>query len=66
MEENVIYVDKTDKIFKLLQHEATISLSPRRFGKTLFLSTIKCFYELNLAWWLEYAPNLWITKHMKT
>ena len=65
MEKNIIYVDKSEKIFKILDLDAAILLSPRRFGKTIFLSTIKCFYEKNLAWWLTFAPDLWITNHMK-
>ena len=39
---NQIYVDKTDLIFEFTQNDAPIFLSrPRRFGKSLLVSTIK-------------------------
>ena len=42
---NNIYVDKTLYIHKLLQSDAPYFLSrPRRFGKSLFLSTLKAYF----------------------
>lgn len=41
-----IYVDKTEYIYSLVQEGKPYFLSrPRRFGKSLFLSTIKAFWE---------------------
>ncbi|MCQ2344490.1 MAG: ATP-binding protein [Paludibacteraceae bacterium] len=41
-----LYVDKTEFIYKLLDSGTYFFLSrPRRFGKSLFLSTLKAFYE---------------------
>ena len=62
----MIYVDKTEIIFNLLKNNSTtISLAPSSFGKTIFLNTVECFFEQKLAWWIKYAPELWITQHMK-
>lgn len=44
--ENFIYVDKTCYIEKILTGSKYYFLGrPRRFGKSLFLSTLKCFFE---------------------
>lgn len=41
-----IYVDKTDLIYKLVTENKYIFLSrPRRFGKTLLISTIEAFFK---------------------
>ncbi len=41
-----VYVDKTAYIYKLLQTSAPYFLSrPRRFGKSLLLSTLKAYFE---------------------
>ena len=44
------YVDKTLTIKDLLDKEGTVNLftRPRRFGKTLTLSMIKTFFEMEL------------------
>ena len=43
---NYVYVDKTEYIYKLLQHGKPYFLGrPRRFGKSLFLSTLKAYFE---------------------
>ncbi len=40
-----LYVDKTKFIEKILDESKYYFLGrPRRFGKSLFLSTIKCFF----------------------
>ena len=42
---NNIYVDKTRYVYELLQSDAPYFLSrPRRFGKSLFLSTLKAYF----------------------
>ncbi len=44
--EGFIYVDKTEYIFRLVQSGVPCFLSrPRRFGKSLFLSTLKSYFE---------------------
>lgn len=45
IERNFVYVDKTQYIIKLLEGSDLYFLSrPRRFGKSLFLSTLKNFF----------------------
>ncbi len=44
--ENFLYVDKTEYIYKLAHEGKPYFLSrPRRFGKSLFLSTLRCYFE---------------------
>ena len=49
MEGNYYYVDQTDMIRELLSEGDAVSLitRPRRFGKTLGLSMLRYFFELN-------------------
>lgn len=43
---NYVYVDKTDYVFKLVNSKKFYFLSrPRRFGKSLFLSTLDYFFQ---------------------
>lgn len=43
---NLFYVDKTEYIYKLVHSDIPYFLSrPRRFGKSLLLSTIKAYWE---------------------
>ena len=44
--EGFLYVDKTEYVYKLVQSGVPYFLSrPRRFGKSLFLSTLRCYFE---------------------
>ena len=44
--ENFLYVDKTPFVWKLVTEGRQFFLSrPRRFGKSLFLSTLKAYFE---------------------
>ncbi len=44
--ENFLYVDKTEFIYRLTSEGTTYFLSrPRRFGKSLLLSTMKAYFE---------------------
>lgn len=44
--ENMVYVDKTAYIYKLTRKSRSFFLSrPRRFGKSLLLSTIQAYFE---------------------
>jgi len=42
---NYLYVDKTQYIYQLLQGKPYFLGRPRRFGKSLFLSSLKAFFE---------------------
>jgi hypothetical protein len=43
---NAVYVDKTDLVYKLVHTSTSVFLSrPRRFGKTLLTSTLRCYFE---------------------
>ena len=43
---NFIYVDKTEYIYQLVQQNTPIFLSrPRRFGKSLLVSTLKAYWQ---------------------
>ena len=45
---NFLYVDKTWYLYQLMQHGKPYFLGrPRRFGKSLFLSTLKAYFEGN-------------------
>ena len=48
VEENRIYVDKTMYIEKMedLADSTIMFLRPRKFGKTLFTSTLECYYDI--------------------
>ena len=47
-EQNCYYIDKTSMIAELLQSWGEVNLftRPRRFGKTLNMSMLKCFFEI--------------------
>ena len=56
---NYLYVDKTEHIYKLLVHGSVYFLSrPRRFGKSLLISTLNEIFEGNK----ELFKGLWIYK----
>ncbi|MDE6510642.1 MAG: ATP-binding protein, partial [Muribaculaceae bacterium] len=46
-EEDYVYVDKTRYIAELIRNKSRYCFlaRPRRFGKSLFLSTLQCFFE---------------------
>ena len=44
-QDGYVYVDKTDLIHKLAQGHIYFLARPRRFGKSLLLSTLKCYFE---------------------
>ena len=60
--EQRIYVDKTDLIYKLTQNscQPILFTRPRRFGKSLLVSTLKCLFtnQLELFKGLKIEP-LW-------
>ena len=43
--EGYVYVDKTDLIYELAQGSICFLSRPRRFGKSLLMSTLKAYFE---------------------
>ena len=48
-ERGYYYVDKTRYITNLELYSAPVFLRPRRFGKSLFISTLEYYYDINKA-----------------
>lgn len=46
-EENYLYVDKTAYVYRMTHSDATCNFlcRPRRFGKSLLTSTLRCYFE---------------------
>ena len=45
IEDDYVYVDKTDMVYNLVQEGSIYFLSrPRRFGKSLLVSTLKNYF----------------------
>jgi hypothetical protein len=44
-QDGYVYVDKTDLIYKLAQGHIYFLAHPRRFGKSLLISTLKAYFE---------------------
>ena len=64
--ENFLYVDKTKYIetLKNLQNQTQIFLRPRRFGKSLFLTMLQNYYDINRTDKFEKLfGELYIGKH---
>ena len=40
-----VYVDKTDLVYKLAKGSVYFLARPRRFGKSLLMSTLRCYFE---------------------
>jgi hypothetical protein len=47
--DNRYFVDKTEYIAKLETVQYPVFLRPRRFGKTVFTSMLRCYYDLKMA-----------------
>ena len=47
--ENYLYVDKTRFLYEVEKIRHIIHLRPRRFGKSLFLSMMDCYYDIARA-----------------
>lgn len=45
--ENYYFVDKTEYIRELEPYKTPVFLRPRRFGKSLWCSTLECYYDIN-------------------
>ena len=58
------YVDKTDFIPSLEDYNAPVFLRPRRFGKSLLISTLACYYDRTKAdRFEELFGRTWIGEH---
>jgi hypothetical protein len=58
--EHYVYVDKTRHISRMLSEGRNYFLSrPRRFGKSLFVSTLTCLFQGKQ----ELFDGLWIAEH---
>lgn len=66
IERNLLYIDKTQEIYNLLKGKYFFYARPRRFGKSLMLSTIKSIYTgdqgLFKGLWIEDKWD-WSKKH---
>ena len=63
-ERGFYYVDKTDYIPKLEDYNAPVFLRPRRFGKSLLVSTLACYYDRTKAHrFEELFGGTWIGNH---
>ncbi len=64
IEKGMVYVDKTDLIYDLAQRHVCFCGRPRRFGKSLMLSTLKSYFlgkkELFRGLKIEQLENDWI------
>src|SRR5437870_5123237 len=59
-EQNCVYIDKTEHIYNLITQARFYFLSrPRRFGKSLLVSTLEELYSGNR----ELFKDLWIDAH---
>ena len=45
IEENMVYVDKTDLVYDLAQKHVCFLCRPRRFGKSLLISTLESYFK---------------------
>ena len=58
LDDNYIYIDKTENIYNLLKNEKKVFISrPRRFGKSLTLDTIGTLFENGVN---PYFKDTWI------
>ncbi len=67
IENNYLYVDKTDFIKEWWENGDTVTLitRPRRFGKTLGMHMLYCFFSMNYAQRSDLFQNLSIWKEEK-
>ena len=63
IEKNYLYVDKTESVWKLVNHGKYYFFArPRRFGKSLLLSTLRSYFEGNA----DLFKGLYIHQQEKT
>ena len=63
VEGGFLYVDKTEIIYKLINNSACFLSRPRRFGKSLLISTLEEIFlgheELFKGLWIEHSGYKW-------
>ena len=64
-EKNLFYIDKTDFIREWWENSDSVTLiaRPRRFGKTLNMSMVECFFSVKYAKRLDLFEGLSIEKN---
>ena len=45
IKDNYVYVDKTDLVYDLVQEHVCFLSRPRRFGKSLLISTLEAYFK---------------------
>ena len=45
IKDNYVYVDKTDLVYDLVQEDVCFLSRPRRFGKSLLISTLEAYFK---------------------
>ena len=68
--ENKLYIDKTEYVYRLTHTSGTYFFlgRPRRFGKSLFLTTLQSYFEgkkdlfNGLASWRDISHSFWKQK----
>ena len=45
IKDNYVYVDKTDLVYDLVQEDVCFLSRPRRFGKSLLISTLDAYFS---------------------
>ena len=62
-ENNYLYVDKTERLLDLISHGERYFLSrPRRFGKSLTLSTLESMFKGKIELFRGLAAEKWVEK----
>ena len=62
-EQNYLYVDKTGKLLELIEQGERYFLSrPRRFGKSLMLSTLDAMFRGRKEYFKRLAAEEWVTQ----
>ena len=66
-ENNYLYVDKTERLLDLISHGERYFLSrPRRFGKSLTLSTLYAMFSGKVDLFRGLAAEKWVEKQSKS
>ncbi len=58
-EDNYLYIDKTEHVYRIIQGKYYFFARPRRFGKSILCSTLKALFQGKK----ELFEDLWITKN---
>ena len=64
--EQLLYVDKTDKLVELVKNGRRYFLSrPRRFGKSLTISTLEAMFRGKVELFEGLSSEEWVKEHAK-